>query len=1439
MNQFSEKFFNYPSQLLALLIIAVFLIGNLYPIFLMKNPVSYYTKTYSESKKSELSGEIEKELFNPSIALPQKLPFSGFVENKGQIDDTSILYYYTTSEMSVGFGTSKIMFISASQNDKTGTSFFLTFSDATPVTPVGKGEKNHPTNYFYGSLHLTNVPSWDEIWYYDLYPQIDLRYYMSTAGLKYEFLVHPGGEPARVTIQVTGGVALRVQEQTVTIQAVDTSSTMLFHDTHLQVFQADKTPVSASFVSKPLISQGYGFELGVYDPTQLLIIDPVWIEFSTFLGGYTYEFTPSWERGPKIAVDDMGNSYITGMTLSYNFPTVNPYNATFMGPVDIFITKFTPTGDCVFSTFLGSPGQDHAWAVAVDAIGNSYITGETYSAGFPTVNATQSTFGGGINDAVIVKLNATGTGLVFSTFLGGSAAEAGYGITVDNLGNAYVTGRTSSTDFQTSNAYDATFGGNWDSFVTKFTSTGDIVFSTFLGGSYYDCGYGIAVDADGNSYITGSTSSSDFPIHNAYQSTIYQYIDAFVTKLNATGTGLVFSTYWGINWEDSGQAIAIDAMGNSYITGKTQSSSWSSAAFVIKLNATGTTLVFDTILWGSSDDIGYEIVVDAVNNCYITGETASSDFLITNAFQDTLGGGIDAFVTKLNTTGDIVFSTFLGGNSEDKGYGIGVDALNNIYISGTTYSSNFPIKNAFQDTIGSEGSDVFVTKFNGTIDEGAPTISDVNASAITPFSVNGTCYTNVSLQANITDDVGIVNATLYYSFNGSVWEALSMTNHPYQVTLGPFPLNLTLYYYFEAIDYANNSATAPVGAPTINASVPLIQLVSPELTAPPDFLNVTEGFFLWYDYNASFCPSTNFTWTLTGNASTWVTLNASTGEIRGYATHTQLGNWNLTVTVIADVGNSTTYTTWLMVEKSVLHFTNTPFNQECLLYDILLLSIRVETNTSLPIADFPVEWWYDGVFLGLNTTDANGYSWWRLQLNTPGTHNVEIKQPAYELQYTVYLPTTGLEFWFNGGDLEPTPIWLNLGDNYTIHGQLIDDERTPVTGVDLVYTLNDILLTSLETDSNGWVNMTELFLTAGTYTVTVLKDGMELTRNDSVAQLLIYVVSSSPVVTVISPTTATTETVMGKVVSFVGWIYYNETPPIATAGARVGLLVNGTEVDSQFSDVNGYLYFDYPFVNSGIYRVAFFYNEQSWGEIWITVTAGYYASWTGPSTMNGTVGQALEFTIYVLSNTSTLYRSMTLILNNGTPVIGAQVDWYINDALQNSTVTGSDGRATFSYIFATLGFYKVVAKHEGVILATFDVNIAEKPKEGLEKFVEENALLLTILGMLLLLFVVIGVVPPARRQVSKSISRVRTLIGRKTVFGPRYCARSLTEELEVKFGRDELHEATLKPAKQEAIKREVSAKLTRFPEFMSKTVDEKVEFTQKTTDLILKRYKKK
>ncbi len=232
-------------------------------------------------------------------------------------------------------------------------------------------------------------------------------------------------------------------------------------------------------------------------------------------------------------------------------------------------------------------------------------------------------------------------------------------------------------------------------------------------------------------------------------------------------------------------------------------------------------------------------------------------------------------------------------------------------------------------------------------------------------------------------------------------------------------------------------------------------------------------------------------------------MNSTTGAIIGTANYSLVGVWNVTVTVTAETGYPANYTTFLTVTELDFKLTEVTPNQAALLFDVILLQVRVETNTSIGIGGIEVEWWLDETLVNTTVTNTTGYSTWQLQLTTSGTHHVEAKVPIRGVQADIHFPTTGLEFWFNGTINETPPIWLSLGDNYTIHGQLVDEDGNRVSGVELTYKLNDIALDSLETDSNGWVNITELFLTAETYTVTVLKDGMELAVNDSVAQLLI------------------------------------------------------------------------------------------------------------------------------------------------------------------------------------------------------------------------------------------------------------------------------------------------------------------------------------------------
>ena len=326
--------------------------------------------------------------------------------------------------------------------------------------------------------------------------------------------------------------------------------------------------------------------------------------------------------------------------------------------------------------------------------------------------------------------------LFYSTYLGGSNDDVGFGIAVDTVGNAYVTGFTDSTNFPTTTgAFQPVFGGTFDAFVTKLNPTGSgLVYSTYLGGGGTDVSRGIAVDTLGNAYVTGATSSSNFPTTpGAFQTAFGGVFDAFVTKLNPTGSMLVYSTYLGGSNDDDGGGLAIDTVGNAYVTGRTASSNFPTTAgafdttfngatdaFVAKVDATGSGLVYSTFLGGS----GFEnsvfsfggIVVDASGNAYVTGGTESSDFPTTvGAFQPASAGNEDAFVTKLNPTGSgVVYSTYLSGSSTDVGTAITVDGSGNAYVTGVTFSANFPTTPGAFDTTANGENDVFIAKLNAT-----------------------------------------------------------------------------------------------------------------------------------------------------------------------------------------------------------------------------------------------------------------------------------------------------------------------------------------------------------------------------------------------------------------------------------------------------------------------------------------------------------------------------------------------------------------------------------------------------------------------------------------------------------------------------------------------------------------------------------------------------
>jgi cysteine-rich repeat protein len=375
-----------------------------------------------------------------------------------------------------------------------------------------------------------------------------------------------------------------------------------------------------------------------------------------------------------------------------------------------------------YSTFLAGSSVDFGLGIAVDASGSAYVTGWTASVDFPTADPLQGSPGGG-GDVFITRLSATGT-LVYSTYLGGNSPDQGSGIAVDGSGSAYVTGETSSTDFPTANPGQCAIAGGNDAFVAKLSPAGDsLVYATCLGGSGPDSGQGIAVDATGSAYVAGFTLSTNFPTLNALQASLAGAEDAFVAKLSPQGS-LAYSTYLGGSLADAGHGIAVDGSGSAYVVGETDATDFptvnalqgSSAGgydgFVAKLSPAGDALAYSTYLGGSLKDGGQGIAVDGSGSAYVTGSTFSPDFPVLNAVQGSFAGDADAFVAKLSPEGgSLVYSTYLGGGSFDTGLGIAVDSSGSAYVAGTTGSVDFPIVNAVQNANAGR-LDAFLTRIS-------------------------------------------------------------------------------------------------------------------------------------------------------------------------------------------------------------------------------------------------------------------------------------------------------------------------------------------------------------------------------------------------------------------------------------------------------------------------------------------------------------------------------------------------------------------------------------------------------------------------------------------------------------------------------------------------------------------------------------------------------
>jgi sugar lactone lactonase YvrE len=690
----------------------------------------------------------------------------------------------------------------------------------------GSDELPGTTNYFLGNdatRWLTHLATFAKVHYTGVYPGIDLIYYGNQRRLEYDFVVAPHANPRQVELHFSAAQQLRLDDLG-NLHILGNNGEVAFEKP--VVYQDDKgqrVPVEGRYAL--LRDHTVGFKVGKYDRSKALVIDPT-LSYSTYIGGSTDG------AGTAIAVDRFGNIYIIGFTLDADFPVTTGALQT-TNTVDnevAFVAKLNAAGSAlIYATYLGgtassgnqSINDSDAFGLAVDATGSAYVTGETYANDFPvTTGAFQTVNNGYANTAqntFISKLSADGTALVYSTYLGGSGLAISFDnvdffegdsplrMTVDTAGSAYVVGTAYSTDFPTtSGAYQlgnkaaANFASN--AFVAKLSPNGNsLVYSTYLGGSGVspsslpnndgegrgEAGYGIAVDANGEAYVTGYTFSADFPVTtNSYQQvnhgTANLAANAFVSKLNATGTGLAGSTYLGgtgrtiggndnldiFDNGDDGIGVALDAPGDAYVIGVTSSTDFPTSTgayqttnnaaanlgtnvFVSKLDPTLSTLMYSTYIGGSGiastasnsgvGDFGTGIAIDTARNAYITGATESRDFPVTSdAFQSGPRNAqiVDSgFFTEVNSTGSALqYSTYLGGSGAgayggteysyfqgDFFYDIALDGAANAYLTGYAYSYDFPVtKNALQtvnNAGGGPGGNSFIAKFGATAGE--------------------------------------------------------------------------------------------------------------------------------------------------------------------------------------------------------------------------------------------------------------------------------------------------------------------------------------------------------------------------------------------------------------------------------------------------------------------------------------------------------------------------------------------------------------------------------------------------------------------------------------------------------------------------------------------------------------------------------------------------
>jgi hypothetical protein len=710
--------------------------------------------------------------------------------------------------------------------------------------PAGDVQLPGKSNYFIGNDPAQwhrDIPQFARVRYPDVYPGIDLVYYGNQGRLEYDFEIGPGVDPKLVALKFQGPRNLRIDAAGNLVLAVGDSAVRLQAPRVYQKIGAEERKVAGRFALRGQEKDEVGFQLGAYDRSRALIIDPVLV-YSTYLGGSGNEacsiIAPITVAGlaappagcPAIAVDAVGNGYVAGSTTSTNFPATAGEYQPALAPgatANAFVAKFDPTGTLQFATYLGGNGVDYTAGVGVDSGFDVIVAGTTSSGDFPTKGSIapfQATPVSGGKHVFVSKLDPTGKILLYSTYLSGSGVDIASGLALDAGSNAYVTGTTTSTEQET--GFPSTLGAIQTApkatnqfFFTKVdpntAGSGSVPYSTYIGGSNpsngVTVGGGVAVDSTSNAYITGGTNFIDMPLLNAYQVTNKGGLDAFLTKINpagVTGTQLLYSTYLGGSGDDVGYGVAVDSAPNAYVVGSTTSTDFNGAAigtvalqgsngggtdaFLAKfgilctLSTCTTPLPLDyfTYLGGSGTDVANAVTIDNSQGAQIVGWTNSANFpIVGNPLQSTFGGGpSDAFFARVDTLATCSpittptcaltsSSGFFGGTGADFGTSVALDQQGSTYLTGETASATgFPLRSPFQGAL-SGPSDAFVTKIGPLLNLTMPTPTAI------PLVVG--VGSQVSFAYTITNNGEFTNGVYFIDFlpaSGSTF--VSATSSP-------------------------------------------------------------------------------------------------------------------------------------------------------------------------------------------------------------------------------------------------------------------------------------------------------------------------------------------------------------------------------------------------------------------------------------------------------------------------------------------------------------------------------------------------------------------------------------------------------------------------------------------------------------------------------------